>query len=308
MHAYRKMGKGEIMEQIESVLEHWGITDFYIAERYHENTERILCRIETGDQTYFLKGIPVEKGEETVRGNVLAHEYLGNRKHMAPAILYTKEGYKYIVQEKHWFYLMEYIEGQNLQETVEDEYALGQLAAKLHGLTEYTYPSGLNQDKSRFYGWFSDKAFKAEFDRILDGLPDFSGHDQCFIHSDLGPHNAMRESGGEIVFIDLDDAGIGSRYLDLGWAFIMQFVDFDHQTEEMRYRFDLALAFLRGYYEGKTLSREEYEWIWVGAVYMHISYMQVYGSDAVDSLWAILKYGMARKEELWERWCSHSEA
>ncbi|MDE6641138.1 MAG: phosphotransferase [Acetatifactor sp.] len=290
-------------EQIKRVLEHWGITDFSITERYHENTGRILCRIDTGNQTYFLKGIPVEKGEKTVRGNVLAHEYLGNREHMAPAILYTKEGNKYIFQGEHWFYLMEYIEGRNLQETEEDEYALGQLTAKLHGFTEYTYPSGLNQDKSRFYGWFSEKNFKTEFDRILDGLPDFSVHDQCFIHSDLGPHNAMRGSGGEIVFIDLDDAGIGSRYLDLGWAFIMQFVDFDHQTEEMRYRFDLALAFLRGYYERKALSREEYEWIWKGAVYMHISYMQVYGPDAVDSLWAILKYGMAQKEELWKRWC-----
>lgn len=290
------------MEQIKKALAHWGITDFSVTERYHENTERILCRIETESHDYFLKGIPREKGETTVRGNVLAHEYLGNREHMAPAILYTNDGHSYIVQGDHWFYLMEYIEGRNLEETEADEYALGQLAARLHGIREYTYPSSLNQDKSRFYGWFPEKAFKAEFDRILDGLPDFSSHEQCFIHSDLGPHNAMRRDSGEVVFIDLDDAGIGSRYLDLGWAFIMQFVDFNHQTGEMRYRFDLALTFLRGYYGEKALTRAEYELIWQGAVYMHISYMQVYGPDAVDSLWAILQYGMAQKEELWERW------
>lgn len=76
----------------------------------------------------------------------------------------------------------------------------------------------------------------------------------------------MRRKGGEVVLIDLDDAGIGSRYLDLGWAFIMQFVDFNHQTGEMRYRFDLALAFLQGYYGERPLTREEYEWIWQGAV------------------------------------------
>lgn len=287
------------MEQIKSALAHWGITDFAITERYHEATERVLCRIETGNRTYFLKGIPRDKGEGTVRGNVRAHEYLGNREHMAPAILYTGGGHGYIAQGNHWFYLMEYIEGRNLEETEEDERALGQLAAVLHDIRDYTYPSSLNPDKSRFYSWFSDKAFKAEFDRIVDGLPDFSCREQCFIHSDLGPHNAMRRESGEVVLIDLDDAGIGSRYLDLGWAFIMQFVDFNHQTGEMRYRFDLALAFLQGYYGESPLTREEYEWIWQGAVYMHISYMQMYGPDAVDSLWAILQYGMAQREELW---------
>lgn len=292
------------MEQIKRVLAHWNITDFSVADRYHEQTERILYRIETAERDYFLRGIPQEKREETVRGNVLAHSYLGNEQHMAPMIFPADEGKSYISEGGHLFYLTEYIDGNNLDETEADEYALGKLTAKLHGLKGYTYPTGLNSDKSRFYGWFAEKPFKAEFDRILDGLPDFSKQEQCFIHSDLGPHNAMRRKNGEVVFIDLDDAGIGPKYLDLGWAFIMQFVDFDHQTEEMRYRFDLAVSFLRGYYGERTLSRNEYDMIWQGAVFMHISYMHTYGPYAVDSLWKILQYGMARKEELWEIWCS----
>ena len=104
------------------------------------------------------------------------------------------------------------------------------------------------------------------------------------------------------MLIDLDDAGIGSRYLDLGWSFIMQFVDFNHDTEEMRYRFDLALAFLKGYYGSEMPDRTEYDLLWQGAIYMHISYMQCYGPYAVDSLWSILKFGMAQKETLWEQW------
>lgn len=156
------------MKQITRALAHWNITDFSVAERYRENSERIMCRIETENRTYFLKGIPREKGEITIRGNVLAHEYLGNQRHMAPAILRTSDGHSYIAQEEHWFYLMEYIAGKNLEEMEKDEYALGQLAAKLHSIREYTYPSSLNQDKSRFYGWFEEKPFKTEFDRILD--------------------------------------------------------------------------------------------------------------------------------------------
>ena len=46
--------------------------------------------------------------------------------------------------------------------------------------------------------------------------------DQCFVHTDIGPHNTMLKSDGKVMFIDLDDTGIGSRYLDLGWPFIMQ--------------------------------------------------------------------------------------
>lgn len=290
------------MEQIKRVLAHWNITDFSIAERYHEQTERILCRIETAGRTYFLRGIPQAKGEESVRGNVLAHEYLGNQRRMAPSIFPTREGKNYLADGGHWFYLTEYIAGKNLEENEADEYALGKLAARLHELKGYAHPSALNPDKSRFYSWFADKPFKEQFDRILDELPDFSGQEQCLIHSDLGPHNAMRRDSGEVVLIDLDDAGIGPKYLDLGWAFIMQFVDFDHQTERMRYRFDLALAFLRGYYRENRLSRREYDMIWQGAAYMHISYMQTYGPDAVDSLWKILLFGMAQREELWEKW------
>ncbi len=290
------------MELIDKVLVRYGIADYTIKERYHVDTDRIICRVETGSHTFFLKGLSGDKKEQTIRGNVLAHEYLGNQKHMAPEIVYTGDGCGYIAVDGQWFYMMEYIEGKKLEENAADEYALGQLTAKLHGIRGYGYPTGLNQDKSRFYGWFSDRHFKAEFDRILDGLPDFTQCEQCLIHSDIGPHNAMRRTGGEVVLIDLDDAGIGARHLDLGWPFIMQFVDFNHQTEKMQYRFDLALSFLRGYYGERRLTGEEYDLLWQGAVFMHISYMQVYGPDAVESLWKILRFGMERKPELWERW------
>ena len=183
----------------------------------------------------------------------------------------------------------------------EDEYRLGQTAKKLHSLQGYHLKSPDSQGKKRFYEWFRDRPFVREFDAILNSIPDFEKLDQCFIHSDMGPHNAMLSRDGRVVFIDLDDSGIGSRYLDLGWPFIMQFVDFNHETEEMRYRFDLAESFLKGYYGEKGISREEYDLIFYGAEQMHISYMQSYGPYAVDSLWKILNYGMNQKEKLWKR-------
>jgi len=292
----------EKQEKILKALEHWGFSDVKIIQQFHEESTRLTFRVGADGRHLLIKGLPEEKTEDVIKGNTLAQEYLGNGKGLAPKLIYTPDGVCYIKLEDYWFYVLEWIEGANLEETPQDEYDLGVLAKKLHSFRDYEYPCALTEDKQMFYEWFGDKPFKAEFDAILDALPDFKTLDQCLIHTDLGPHNSVRNRQGEVMLIDLDDAGIGSRYLDLGWPFIMQFVDFNHDTEEMKYRFDLAESFLKGYYEGEELTKEEYDFLWHGAVYMHISYMQCYGPYAVDSLWSILKFGMAQKEVLWEKW------
>lgn len=282
------------------MLKRWGFQDVIVEAQFHEDSTRMIFSIIVNNKRMLLKGLPDEKPESVIRGNVLAHEYLESKLQIAPKIIHTADGNSYIHEDGYWFYLMEFIEGRSLEETIEDEYLLGKIARQLHSCTDYQYVSSLNEDKNRFYEWFIDKEFKNEFDSILDYLPDFSKYDQCFIHTDLGPHNAMMRSNGQVILMDMDDAGIGSRYLDIGWPFIMQFVDFNHETDAMRYRFDLALAFMQGYYETEAISRDEYDLIWQGAIFMHISYMQTYGPYAVDSLWNILNFGMRQKEELWD--------
>ena len=262
---------------------YWGLPDASLSAVFHEKTERRVYMLTSGSGKYILKGIPDTKDEQVIAGNVSTHEFLGNKKGIAPKLLYTADQKRYI-------------------------------------RTDVLFPSALSGRKERFYSWFVDRPFKPLFDALLDGLPDFFDLDQCLIHSDLGPHNAMRRKNGAVVLIDLDDSGIGSRHLDLGWAFIMQFVDFDHATGAMRYSFDLALAFLCGYYHGRkpetkdgraagrkddqddTLTRAEYDLLWQGAIFMHISYMKTYGPYAVDSLWKILQFGIGQKEKLWEQW------
>ena len=286
--------------QIQAVLRHWELRNPCTEEMLNGKPPRLVCKIKTDSGRFVLKGFPCETPEATIRSNVQAHLFLGNEKGLAPRLYPLKSGGYYLCDQGYWFYLMEFIEGRQLEETPEDEYRLGQTAKKLHSLQGYHLKSPDSQGKKRFYEWFRDRPFVREFDAILDSIPDFEKLDQCFIHSDMGPHNAMLSRDGRVVFIDLDDSGIGSRYLDLGWPFIMQFVDFNHETEEMRYRFDLAISFLKGYYGEKGLTREEYDLIFYGAEQMHISYMQSYGPYAVDSLWEILNYGMNRKEKLWD--------
>lgn len=291
---------------LHEILTYWGFSDTELIQYFHPDSPRIVAKIRNGNNYYILKGIPDTRdgelrGEQTIRGNVLAHQFLGNQNGIAPRIFPTKcdQQKYYLKKDGYWFYLIEFIQGRPMQETPEDELMLGKLARVLHSLEGYSSPSALNENKQRFYSWFSEKPFKAAFDMLLDNLPDFSRYDRCLIHTDLGPHNTIVRINGDAVLIDLDDSGIGSRYLDLGWAFIMQFVE---HTENMQlsYRYNLALAFLKGYYGTTHISEKEYDLLWQGAVYMHISYMQSYGPDAVDSLWKILQFGLAQKPVLWK--------
>lgn len=286
-------------QQIEDVLKHWDFSRVELSEQLHKDSPRLIFKIKADNNFYILKGIPEEKPESVIAGNVSAHNYLGNEKGIAPRIIAAKDGGFYRKENGFWFYLLEFIDGRPMETTEENEYLLGKLARQYHSYTDYNAPAGLTVEKQRFYGWFGNKAFKPEFDRILDELPDFRKLDRCFIHTDLGPHNVMIKPDGKIVLIDLDDAGIGSRYLDLGYSFICQFVEHDDKMN-MRYRFEYAKAFLKGYYGDAGISRPEYDLLWYGAAYMHISYMQCYGADAVDSLWMILKFGLEQKEKLWE--------
>ena len=290
----------EYTSMIETVLENWELDNPEIKERFNDNSPRLIFRIHTCSQDYVLKGQPCSISEDTVKSNVSAHLFLGNKNGMAPKVYPTKTGEFYISDQGYWFYLMEFIDGRQMEETPEDEYKIGQAARKLHALQGYDIKSPDPYKKPLFYTWFRDRSFVKEFDAILDSIPDFEMLDQCFVHTDIGPHNTMLKSDGKVMFIDLDDTGIGSRYLDLGWPFIMQFVDLNHETDEMNYRFDLAKSFMRGYFGEDEILREEYDLIFYGAMQMHISYMQSYGPDAVEALWQILLFGMEQKELLWE--------
>ena len=82
------------------------------------------------------------------------------------------------------------------------------------------------------YEWFRERDFVKKFDGILDNIPDFEQLDQCFIHSDIGPQYTTLGKNDKVIFVDLDDAGVGSRFLNLGRPFIMQFADVNFDLAE----------------------------------------------------------------------------
>jgi serine/threonine protein kinase len=289
------------MELENIILKNWGFKKSEIVNKYNAKGGRVVCKVSTECGDVIIKGIPTDIKEEIVIANTKAHEYLGNTKKLAPRLIYLSDGRAYLKEESYYYYVMEFVQGRQLQETEEDELLLGQATAKLHELADYNCCCSFNSENQKkiYRGWFSERNFKVEYDVVIDSLPNFKEQKQCFIHTDIGPHNAMLNNEGKVIFIDLDDSGIGPKYIDLGWPFIMQFVDYNKKTCKMEYKFDLAKSFLKGYYGEKNISIEEIDMIWNGAIYMHISYMQCYGPDAVAPLWEILKFGINQKEKLY---------
>ena len=289
------------MDNILKILSNWGITNATTVQQLGDAELRIVYKILTEIGTVVLKGQSTESGEEFVSGNVSAHEFLGNLHHMAPELYHLPDGGLYLKDDDSYYYLMEFVEGRQAQETADDERLLGMACARLHQLSDYQNQSTFNAHdiirKARY--WFSEYTWKNEFDKIVASIPDFSQYRQCFIHTDIGPHNAIIQKG-EVVFIDLDHSGLGSPYIDLGWPFIMQFVNYNKQTREMKYQFDLATAFFQGYVSVNPLTDFEYDLLFYGATLMHISYMKSYGKDAEQPLWDILKFGIAQKDKLYK--------
>lgn len=289
------------MDNVSKILGNWGITYSSILQQFNPGGGRIVCKIQTEIGIVILKGQPADSKEEFIVGNIHAHEFLGNLHNMAPKLYYRPDGTAIWKDDDHYYYLMEFITGRQAQETVDDERLLGEASAKLHQLTGYCEQSTFDVKNiiKQVKGWFSEYAWKGEFDNIVASLPDFGQYRQCFIHTDIGPHNAIIQDDS-ITFIDLDDAGLGSQYIDLGWPFIMQFVNYNKQTHEMKYQFELAKAFLEGYIKHNKLTRLEYDLLWSGAIFMHISYMKCFGNEAEQSLWDILKFGISQKDELYK--------
>lgn len=87
---------------LHEILTYWGFSDAEIVKHFHPDSPRIVAKIRNENTYYILKGIPdtrdgESRGEQTIRGNVLAHQFLGNQKGIAPRIFPTKYDRKNII-------------------------------------------------------------------------------------------------------------------------------------------------------------------------------------------------------------------
>ena len=167
--------------QLQAVLEHWELRNPCTEEQLNGKPPRLVYKIKTDSGQFVLKGFPCKTPETTISSNVQAHLFLGNDYNLAPRLYRLKDGRYYFCEQGYWFYLMEFIEGRQMEETPKDAYMIGQAARKLHSLKDYSRKTPDDQSKKRFYEWFRDLPFVREFDAILDKIPD--GRDMRIVFS-----------------------------------------------------------------------------------------------------------------------------
>lgn len=288
-----------MQNKVNDILTNWGITNTEFIQQFNVGGYRLVYQVKTEIGIIILKGQPISLDENAIMNNISAQEYLGNKHNLAPHIYYRPDGSAIWKNDEYYYYVMDFIDGRNVQETIEDEWLLGEAAAKMHTLTGYDIPCSfdINEDIQQMKSRYGDRKWKDDYDVLISSLPDFYKHRQCFIHSDIGSNNAKIHDGS-VIFIDLDDAGIGSQYVDLGWLFITHFVKYDEDRKQFFYAFDLAKSFLNGYCSKYKLDKQEYDLIWKGAVYSHIYNMQWFGDNAADHLWEKLCFGIKQKDSL----------
>lgn len=287
------------------IEEHWNLTNVVFRETLQSNGGRDVFVIASDQGSFTVKHFHPATSRDRVERYAHAIRFLEKSKFCkTPAVRPLADGSAVTQHEGRCMYLLEFVEGERLTESPTDEYDLGRAAANLHRIDNYDHACLVNVDGEigRMLGCMAEYPFKAEYDPIIRALPDFSQTRQCFVHTDISPMNALRNKKGEVVLLDLDDAGNGSLFVDLGYPLIVQFVDWAERgrPETIYFKHDPAAAFYAGYRSAAPYSDSEKELIFAGAVFNQLIYVSSmwFGEEAVPFLWQQLEFAVTNKDML----------
>lgn len=269
----------------------WPLSDVKIGKVLQKSGERMVCEISAKEGEFVFKIADPSKIEERIINDTFAFDFLKakNFPHI-PTLLKTKDNKNYHKLEGKFVYVMERVEGKPPERTIENWRQLGEIAAKLHDISEYPYKTlfTVQSEMSKFKETADKLSFGKEYMEIVDRLPSFEGLSQSLIHTDIGPHNAIQRPDNLIVLVDWDDAGVGTTILDLGFPLICHFV-----TEDLIFEKEKAKAFYNAYFTKRELTDTERKMIFDAGLFFALMYVP-YGNT--QKHWERIKYSLANKE------------
>lgn len=289
----------------------WKLTNVSLDQNFQAKGGREVFRIKSNEGFFIVKIYDTKASETEVKRNTEIFDIIKNSGyHNIPSLVKMVDNHTYTTFEERFIFLMEYISGRILTKSNEDEFRLGVEMAHFHKIKSCPIESGVNT-KERIRNMltrFGNYSFKEEYDAVVNNLPDFDTYEKCLIHTDIFPKNAIENDKGETILIDLDDAGFGSKYVDLGYPLITQFVQFKdrlpdtlpQESNEVYFDSETAKSFYEGYSSISPIQPDEKELIFAGAIFMQLMYMPDYGEEAVPFLWKQLKFALEHKVLLME--------
>lgn len=260
---------------------------------------RFVLLIEIGSRKYILKVSSKKRLESEIQIDTEAIYYLNAQKtKFAPQIITTKTNALHTKIDDLFLYLLEYIEGKDIIENPENFNNLAKALYKLHQLNSFdkASPFKYKELKAKLLTLMPNQSFKLEYDAIINSLPELSEENQVFIHTDITCLNAKYNQENEIIFLDFDDAGMGSKYIDISQPLITQFVRF--YEGKLKFNKENSIAFYKGYQLEKKFTQKEKELIFEVALFMQLMQITWFGEENEIYLWQILQFAIENKVEL----------
>lgn len=269
----------------------WPLTDVKIGRILQKSGERMVCEISAKEGEFVFKIADPSKIEERIINDTFAFDFLRDKNFShIPKLIKTNEGKNYYKHEGKFVYVMERVEGEPPERTVENWKQLGEIAAKLHDISGYPYKTlfTIQSEIPKFEETANKFSFGKEYMEIVNRLPKFEGLSQTLIHTDIGPHNAIEKPDGLIVLVDWDDAGVGTTILDLGFPLICHFV-----TEDLIFEKEKAKAFYDAYFAKRNMPDSERSLIFDAGLFFALMYVP-YGNT--EKHWKRIKFTVANRE------------
>ena len=229
---------------------------------------------------------------KTMQRHTAIFRFLQNR-HFdhAPQLLLTKADQSAQPTSGQYAYVLSYHSGRHPKLTPQVCKRLGVLTAHLHRLTDYPHPYlfRVADVVPEMMTQAQDQPFAAEYRRLVQTLPNFELFPTTLIHGEiLG--NFIQQPDGAICILDWDEAGIGTRILDLGHPLLTVFT-----TEDLEVDKDGAKAFYRGYFSQAELTSIELDHVFEAGLFYALRYI-IYGDIA--KRWRRIQFALAHRDDL----------
>lgn len=277
------------------ISKHWPLSNIHDVQLLKKSGKRMVYKVCADEGIYIVKVADSSKDEGMIMKDTDILKFFEMSSYPAPRLLSVSDGRQFVTTDEGVVYAISFIDGREPEKNVEDYRLLGEVTARLHMLqgykteTDFTTSAEIPRMLKRAQKFNVD----ARYEQLARTLPDFSQLPKCLIHTDIGSHNSIKTSNGEIILIDWDDAGIGTRILDIGFPLICDFMTKDLVFEKQR-----AIAFYEAYASKIQLTDSEKAHIFDAGLFYALSYTIFDDSGFVEGQWQKVLAAIEQKNSI----------
>lgn len=269
-----------------------GVNDIHLLK---QSGKRRVFRLNSEQGKYIVKIADSSKDREKIIKDTEILRFFEAASYPAPRLLQTRKGDNFIEDDEGFIYSISFIEGSEPEKNIANYAQLGEITARLHAVDGYKTSTDFTAitEIPRMLARANKFNVDSRYAELVNLLPDFEPLPQCLIHTDIGSHNSIQQSDGQIILVDWDDAGIGTRILDLGFPLICDFM-----TNELVFEEDRAKAFYQAYSSRIELTDTEKKYLFDAGMFYALSYTIFDDSGFVEGQWRKVLAALEMKDEI----------